>query len=75
MAKVKVLRYVGQRSRSSSLGQNFWYGRKGLITRNVHVKYGSSTSNASKFKTKINALILEMQVTRHDQGHKVINLN
>ena len=33
---------------SKSLYQKFWYVRKGLITRNEHVKYKSLTSNGSK---------------------------
>ena len=37
MAKVKVFRYVGLRSRSRSLGHNFLYDRKGIIKRNIHV--------------------------------------
>ena len=45
MAKVKVFLKVGQTSRSRSLGQNFWYPRKGLVTRNVHMKYDSPTSS------------------------------
>ena len=28
MANVKIFRYVGQRSRSSSQGQNFWHEGK-----------------------------------------------
>ena len=51
MAEVKVFTYVGQRSRS--LGQNFWLDWKGLITRKVHVKYESSTSNGSKVMAKV----------------------
>ena len=53
MAKVKVFRYVGQRSRSRSLGQNFLLDQKGLITRKVHVKYKSSTSNGFKVMAKV----------------------
>ena len=30
MAKVKVFRYVGQRSLSRSLGKNCWHDQKGL---------------------------------------------
>ena len=44
MAKVKVFLKVGQTSRSRSLGQKFWYPWKGLVTRNVHMKYECPTS-------------------------------
>ena len=39
MAKVKVFRYVGLRSQSRSLGQNFLHDtdRKSIIKRNIHV--------------------------------------
>ena len=53
MAKVNVFIYVGQGSRSRSLGENFWHYRKGLITRIVHVKYESSTFKGSKVMTKV----------------------
>ena len=45
MTKVKVIFKVGQTSRSKSLGQNFWYLWKSLVTRNVHMKYKSPTSS------------------------------
>ena len=47
MTKVKVFLKVGQTSRSRSLGQKFWYPWKGLVTRNTHVKYESSTFSSS----------------------------
>ena len=50
IAKVKVFRYVGQRSLSRSLGQNPWQDQKGIITKNAHLKYQSSASNGSKVK-------------------------
>ena len=53
MVKVKVFRYVCQRSLSRSLGQNCWHNQKGIITRNVHMKYESSTSNGSKVMAKV----------------------
>ena len=53
MAKEKVFRYVGQMSLSRPLGQNFWHDQKNLITRNVHEKYESSTSNDLKVMTKV----------------------
>ena len=50
MVNVIVFRYMGRRSQSRSQGQKFWYEPKGLITRNVHVKYESPTSNSSKLE-------------------------
>ena len=35
-------------SRSRSLGQKLWYGVKGLVTRNTHVKYESPICNGSQ---------------------------
>ena len=32
---------------------NLWHDQKGLVTRNVHVKYESFTSNSSKEITKV----------------------
>ena len=52
MVKIKVFIYVGQRS----LGQNFGRDRKTLVTRNIHVKYESSTSNGSKVMAKVKVL-------------------
>ena len=43
--RLKFFSKVGQTSRSRSLGQKFWYPWKGLVTRNVHMKYGSPTSS------------------------------
>ena len=43
IANDKVLRYVGQRSRSKSQEQKIWYERKGIITKNEHVTYKSPT--------------------------------
>ena len=51
MAKVKVFRYVGQMSRS--LAQKSWLDRKGLIARNVCVKYESCTFNSLKVTAKV----------------------
>ena len=56
MANVKVfLRYVpvGQRSRSRSQGQSFWYEQKGLITKNVNLKYECLTFNGSKVTANV----------------------
>ena len=49
-ASVKIFRYVEQRSRSRLQGQNFWYERIYLNTRNVHVKYESPTSNGPSYE-------------------------
>ena len=51
--KFLEIRYVDQRSRSRSLGQKFWHDWKGLIIRNVHMKYESSTSHGSKVMAKV----------------------
>ena len=39
---------VGQTSRSRSQGKKLWYQVKGLVTRNVHVKYESHISSCMK---------------------------
>ena len=61
MPKVKVFEYVGQRSRSRSLGQNFLHDWKGPITSNVHVNYEAP-------------LVQKREMYVKGQGHKVINL-
>ena len=66
---LKVFRYVGQRSRSRSQGQRFWYQQKGFITGNVHVKYKSPASNGSKIMAHVK--FSDMQVKGHGQGRKV----
>ena len=53
MAKVKVFLKEGQTSRSRSLGQKLGYPWKGLVTRNVHIKYISSTSPGKEAMTKV----------------------
>ena len=68
MAKVKVFRYVGQRPRSRSPGQTFWYQWKGLITKNAHVKYKSSTSIGSKVMAKVFRNVDQRSPSRL-QGH------
>ena len=40
-----------------SLGQNLWYGAKGLVTRNTHVKYESSIFNGLKVMAKVKVFI------------------
>ena len=44
---------VGQKSRSRSRSQNFWYQQKGLATSNTHVQYESPISLGSKVMTKV----------------------
>ena len=53
MAKVKVFFKVGQTSRSRSQGQKFWYPWKGLVTRNVYMKYESTTSSGYEVMAKV----------------------
>ena len=36
--------------------KNFWYDRKSIMTRNVHVKYESPPSNVSEVKVKVKVL-------------------
>ena len=40
-------------SRSRSQGQKFWYQWKGLVTRNVHMKYESPTSSGFEAMAKV----------------------
>ena len=56
-----------------SLCQHFWHDQKCIITRNVHVKYKSSTSNDSKVMAKVK--FLEMKVKGQGQSHQVIDLS
>ena len=53
MSKVKFFSKVGQKSRSRSRGKIFWYGEKGLVTRNTHVLYESLISFSSKVIAKV----------------------
>ena len=43
-------------SQSWSVCQIFWYKRKGLVTRNIQVKYESFMSNSSKVIGKVKVL-------------------
>ena len=47
------------RKRSLSLGQKFWYDMKGLVTRNVHLKYESPISCGCfiKVMTKVKVFV------------------
>ena len=53
-----------------SQGQNLWYERKDLITRNIHVKYESPTYNGSKVKANVRIF---RYVKGHSHVHKVTN--
>ena len=57
MDNVKVFRYVGQ----TSQGQKFWNEQKGLIIKNVHVKYKSPTSYGSKDTGKDQVFMTDQQ--------------
>ena len=68
MVKIKVFKYVGQRSRSRSLGPKFWYG----LTRNVHVKYESPALNGSKIMAKVKGFFCHrVTVTIRRTGQKL----
>ena len=58
---------VIQSSRSKSLGKKLWYGVKGLVTRNTHVKYESPISHISQLMTKVK--IFEKKDKLQGQGH------
>ena len=45
---------LDQTPRSRSLGQQLWYGMKGLVKRNASVIYESPFSSGSKVMTKVN---------------------
>ena len=51
--KYQHLLYVIQSSRSRSLDKKLWYGVKGLVRRNTHVKYESPVSYRSLVMTKV----------------------
>ena len=38
---------------TGTLGQKFWYPWKGLVTRNVHIKYESPTSSGKEAMAKV----------------------
>ena len=50
-----------------SLGQKLWYGVKGLITRNAHVKYESPTSSGKEAMAKVK--VFEKSIKFQGQGH------
>ena len=54
-----------------SIGHNFKNLQKDLITRDICVKYQSSTTQYSKVISKVN--VLKKYVKLSDQGHKVKN--
>ena len=72
MAKVTVFSKVGHTSRSRSLGQKFWYTWKGLVTRNVHMKYKSPTSSGKEAMAKVKVFLKLGQTSRsRSLGKKV----
>ena len=62
---------MGQTQRSRSQDQKLWYPRKGLITRNTHVKYQSSSTHCSKVisKVKVSETRTELQNERQDKNN------
>ena len=60
---------VGQKSRSSSQGGNFWHKQKGLATRNTHLFNESPISFGSKVIAKVK--FFQKLVKIQGQGHKV----
>ena len=58
---------VGQRSRSRSHFQNFWYCLKCLVTRNTHTQYKSPISQFKKVTA--NDKVFQKKVKGHGQGH------
>ena len=43
----------GPISKVKDTGSKYWHPRKGLVTRNTHVKYESSSTHFSKFISKV----------------------
>ena len=62
---------MGQTPRSRSQGPIYWYPLKGLITRDTHVKYQSSSSYCSKVIRKFK--VFKKLVKLKGQGHRVKN--
>ena len=63
------IKFLGMKVKGHGQGQKLWYERKNLTTRNVNVKYESSTCNGSKVMAYI--AFSGMKVKGHGQGHKV----
>ena len=66
------IKFLGMKVKGHGEGhkvKKLWYERKSLITRNVHVKYVSSTCNSSKVMAYI--AFSGMKVKGHGQGRKV----
>ena len=59
MANAKFFRYVCIWSRSRSEGQKFWYERKGLVTRNIHVEYENPSFHDSIVMVKVKAFVID----------------
>ena len=56
---IKVFFKVDQTSRSGSLGQKCWYLWKGLVTRNVNLKYEAPVSSGEDAKVKVKGFFLK----------------
>ena len=50
-----------------SLGQKLWYDVRGLVTRNAHMQYESTSSSGLKVMAKVK--VFEKKVKRQGQGH------
>ena len=59
---------------SGSLAQNCWHDQKGLVTRNVHMKYQRSRLPLMVQMLQQRFKFLEMYVKGHGKGIKVITL-
>ena len=72
MSKSKVFKKKAKELRSQ--GQNCWFPCQGLVTRNTHVKYHSSSSHCSKFisKVKVSDRIAELRNYRRTDKTKTI---
>ena len=59
---------MGKTPRPRSQGKKKWYPWKGLITRNIHVKYQNSSTHCSKVISKVK--VLKKWVKHQCQGVK-----
>ena len=66
IGNIKSLPETVQKVAFKTLCQKFCYGWKGLLTRNVHVKYESTTSKGSKVMVKVKVF---RWGENHGQGH------
>ena len=70
MVNVKVFNHIGQKSRSMSESKAFWYEPKGLVIRNLHVKYKRHTCHVSKAMSNVSFQIYMTKVTVKVTGQK-----